>query len=92
LAVSYCWPNPGWEAVEAAQPMTKWGISVPMANKILELRDSKDEGVWVDRMCIDQTNDDEKKIAIGSMDIIYRASRRLIMLLEDVQLSQPRTM
>ena len=88
LAVSYCWHNPSWKAVEAAQPTTEWGVSLPMANKILELRESKDEGVWVDRICIDQENDDEKKIAIGSMDIVYRACRRLVIVLEDVQLTK----
>lgn len=88
LAVSYCWHNPSWKAVEVAQPMTEWGLSLPMVNKILELRESKDEGVWVDRICIDQKNCKEKKIAIGSMDIIYRACRRLVIVLEDVQLTK----
>ena len=88
LAVSYCWHNPSWKAVEAAQPSTEWGVSLPMANKILELRYSKDEGVWVDSICIDQRNNVEKKIAIGSMDIVYRSCRRLVIVLEDVQLTQ----
>ena len=64
VAVSYCWHNNTWKAVEAAQPMTRWGISLPMATKILELR-HKDEGVWVDKICIDQENSKEKTIAIG---------------------------
>ena len=72
LAVSYCWHNKTWNTVKAAQSVTEWGVSLPMATKILELRDTKDEGVWVDKICIDQENKDEKKIAIGSMDIIYR--------------------
>src|ERR1700761_6120740 len=88
LAVSYCWHNPSWGGVEVAQPMTEWGLSLPIANKILELRESKNEGVWVDRICIDQENSEEKKISIGSMDIIYRACRRLIIVLEDVQLTR----
>ncbi|OCK75023.1 hypothetical protein K432DRAFT_386457 [Lepidopterella palustris CBS 459.81] len=88
FAVSYCWHNSSWKAVEAAQPLTKWGVSQPMANKILSLRNSKDEGVWVDRICINQDDETEKKIAIGSMDVIYRACRRLLILLEDVQLNQ----
>jgi hypothetical protein len=75
LAVSYCWHNPSWTAVEAAQPIAEWGISLPMATKILQLRDSNDEGIWVDKICIDQDNEEEKKIAVGSMDIIYHACR-----------------
>lgn len=88
LAVSYCWHNKTWNAVKAAHSVTEWGVSLPMATKILELRDTKDEGVWVDKICIDQENKDEKKIAIGSMDIIYRACRRLVIVLEDVQLTK----
>jgi hypothetical protein len=61
-----------------SKPMTKWGLSLPIANKILELRESKNEGVWVDRICIGQKNSEEKKIPIGSMDIIYHACRRLL--------------
>jgi len=33
-------------------------------------------------------NKDEKEIAIGSMDIIYHACRRLVIVLEDVQLAK----
>jgi Heterokaryon incompatibility protein (HET) len=88
LAVSYCWHNESWQAAEAAKPLSEWGLSQPMADKILSLRDSKDEGVWVDQVCIKQCDNDEKKITIGLMDVIYRACRRLIILLEDVQLSK----
>ena len=60
-----------------------------MVNKILSLRGPENEGVWLDKLCIDQNeNEDEKKIAIGSMDVIYRSARRLLILLEDVQLNE----
>ena len=88
LAVSYCWHNKTWNVVKAAQPVTDWGVSLPIAKKILKLRDPKDEGVWVDKICIDQKNEDEKKNAIRSMDIIYRTCRRLVIVLEDVQLTK----
>ena len=88
IAVSYCWQNPSWQAVEAAQPMTEWGVSLPIATKILQLRESKDEGVWVDKICIDQQNDEEKKVTIGSMDTVYRSCRRLVIVMEDIQLNQ----
>jgi hypothetical protein len=73
LAVSYSWHNPGWQTAKAAQPLTHWGVSQPMADKVLSLRDSKDEGIWVDSVCINQSDEVEKKVAIGAMDIIYRA-------------------
>jgi hypothetical protein len=61
LAVSYCWHNDRWQAVKAAQPLTDWGVSRPMANKILSLRESKDEGVWVDKICINQSMKSRRK-------------------------------
>jgi hypothetical protein len=86
LVISYCWRNSSWNPVPAAQSTTPWGQSRPMVDKILSLRESKDEGIWIDQLCIDQENEDEKKIAIGSMNVIYRAARRLIIVLEDVEL------
>jgi hypothetical protein len=86
LVISYCWHNSSWNPVLAAQSTTPWGQSQPMVDKILSLRESKDEGIWIDQLCIDQENEDEKKIAIGSMNVIYRAARRLIIVLEDVEL------
>jgi hypothetical protein len=44
-----------------------------MVDKILKLRESDDEGIWVDQLCIDQENKDEKSIAIGVMDVIYKS-------------------
>jgi hypothetical protein len=88
IALSYCWHNEYWEVAKAARPTTEWGLSKPIVEKILTLRISKDEGVWVDRICIDQEDDEEKVIAIGSMDIIYRSSRRLVIALEDIQLTK----
>ncbi|KAI9776245.1 MAG: hypothetical protein M1839_000478 [Geoglossum umbratile] len=88
LAVSYCWHSGDWDAAQAARPLTTWGLSYPMVSKILSLRESKDEGVWVDQLCIDQKNKDEQEIAIGSMDVIYRAARQLVIALEDVQLDK----
>lgn len=86
LVISYCWRNPSWNPVPAAQSTTLWGQSQPMVDKILSLRESKDEGIWIDQLCIDQENEEEKQIAIGSMDVIYRAARWLIIVLEDVEL------
>ncbi len=57
-----------------------------MADAILSLRTSGDEGVWLDKLCINQSDESEKAIAIGAMDVVYRSARRLVILLEDVQL------
>jgi Heterokaryon incompatibility protein (HET) len=89
IVVSYCWHYPAeWTLAPAAQAQKikpGWKISQSMANAVLSLR-SPDEGVWLDKLCINQSDDSEKAVAIGSMDIVYRSARRLLILLEDVQL------
>lgn len=59
-----------------------------MVKALLELRENAHEGVCIDACCIDQENEKEKVKAIGSMDIVYRAARSLIIILEDVKLSK----
>ena len=89
IAVSYCWRNPNkcdWEPV-CENVSGPWNFLDPMARTLLQLRESVDEGIWFDEKCIDQKNEDEKPIAIGAMDIIYRSARCVVILLEDVQLT-----
>src|SRR5438034_3099637 len=86
MAISYSWHNPTWTPALAAQSTTPWGLSEPIVSHIMKLRESNDEGVWIDQLCINQGNKEEKRIAIGSMDVIYRAARRLIIILEDVEI------
>jgi hypothetical protein len=89
LAVSYCWHSPEWVVASAAKPIVPgWKISRPMLDALMGFRASEEEGVWLDQLCINQENETDKKIHIGAMDIIYRSSRRLVILLEDIQLSQ----
>jgi len=91
IAVSYCWHTPDWVVASAAKPIVPgWKISKPMVNALmgLDFRASEEEGVWLDQLCIDQGNEMDKKIHIGAMDMIYRSSRRVVILLEDIQLSQ----
>src|SRR5947207_2470154 len=89
LVISYCWHYEEWPLAPAAHEIyERWEISKPMVDKILSLRGPENEGVWLDKLCIDQKNKDEKKTAIGSMDVIYRSARRLLILLEDVQLNE----
>jgi hypothetical protein len=89
LAVSYCWHCPDWVVAPAAKPIVPgWKISRPMLDALMGFRASEEEGVWLDQLCINQEDEKDKKIHIGAMDMIYRSSRRLIILLEDIQLGQ----
>ena len=49
-------------------------------------RQSPAEGVRLAQPCINQADDAEKEVSIGSMGILYRSAHRLVILLEDIQL------
>ncbi|KXJ87376.1 hypothetical protein Micbo1qcDRAFT_167725, partial [Microdochium bolleyi] len=47
----------------------------------------KQTAVWLDQLCINQASEDDKTTHVGAMDLIYRSARRVVILLEDVQLA-----
>ncbi|RYP43287.1 hypothetical protein DL768_010000 [Monosporascus sp. mg162] len=89
LAVSYCWHSDAWPpegpAREVAHP---WPISGRFAEAVLRERGHPREGVWIDQLCIRQEDEDEKRRAIAAMDIIYKSCRKVLVLLEDVVLTE----
>ncbi|RYP18873.1 hypothetical protein DL765_003661 [Monosporascus sp. GIB2] len=89
LAVSYCWHSDAWPpegpAREVAYP---WPISGQFAEAVLRERGHPREGVWMDQLCIHQEDEDEKRRAIAAMDIIYKSCRKVLVLLEDVVLTE----
>ncbi|KAK4184207.1 heterokaryon incompatibility protein-domain-containing protein [Podospora australis] len=88
IAVSYCWHYHTWPLAPHATPIVPgWEISVPMMQAVLDLRTLSNEGIWLDKLCINQKDTDDKTLHIASMDTIYRSARRLVILLEDVQLT-----
>lgn len=93
LIISYCWHNEYWTAnVKPRQIAPDWEIYDSMVQKVLSLRQSSSEGVWLDKLCIKQSDEKEKGVALGVMDIIYRSARRMLILLEDVQLNESEQM
>ncbi|KAK4215474.1 heterokaryon incompatibility protein-domain-containing protein [Rhypophila decipiens] len=94
IIVSYCWHYPDWPLVPAAraQPLAPgWEISRAMVDAVMGLRQSPLEGVWLDKLCINQGDEEEKQRHIAAMDLIYQSARRMAILLEDVQLSEAET-
>ncbi|KAG6357497.1 hypothetical protein INS49_013374 [Diaporthe citri] len=91
LAISYSWHSTDWNCPgtphSAPEPGGLWPIGKRFADAILGLRGHPREGIWMDQICIDQDNDDEKQRAIACMDIVYKSCRRLVVLLEDVELT-----
>ncbi|KAL2135132.1 hypothetical protein VTI74DRAFT_9725 [Chaetomium olivicolor] len=89
IAVSYCWHYPQWPLAPAATPVSPgWEISQSMMDAIMALRQAPDEGVWLDKLCINQSDLADKTAHIASMDLIYRSARRIVILLEDIQLDK----
>jgi len=87
--ISYCWHNDDWDfALPKESVVDGWLISEPMMQYAMDLCVNGSEGVWLDKLCINQEDEIDKKAHIGAMDIIYRAARRMLILLEDVRLNE----
>ncbi|KAK4164737.1 hypothetical protein QBC43DRAFT_46382 [Cladorrhinum sp. PSN259] len=87
IVVSYCWHYSDW-LVSPYPCAPGWEITVPMMEAVLGVRDSPSEGVWLDRLCINQRNETDKVTHIATMDTIYHSARRMVILLEDVHLDK----
>jgi hypothetical protein len=84
IIVSYCCRNEDWKTAGLGATHEPWKVQQAFVDDLLAMRQSVDEGIWIDQPCIDQKNEEEKKMAIGVMDIIYQSARQLIIFLEDV--------
>ncbi|KAK4119799.1 hypothetical protein N657DRAFT_693430 [Parathielavia appendiculata] len=85
VAISYCWHYHQWPLAKAATPvLSGWEVSEPMVKAVMDLCEAG-EGVWIDKLCINQDDPADKTAHIGVMDAIYRSARRIVILLEDVQ-------
>jgi hypothetical protein len=54
---------------------------------VLDLRSYKEEGLWIDQLCIDQGSPSEKMRAIHNMDAVFRSARLITIVLEDADLT-----
>jgi Heterokaryon incompatibility protein (HET) len=88
IALSYCWHNQNWTPAPGCQPLEGWPISSMMLQALLNQRQSPDEGIWIDACCIDQSNETEKMHAVGSMEVVYKSARLVVIILEDVYLHE----
>ena len=89
IALSYCWHGPDWKTADCLdRPEMGWPISTAMVHGLLSQRESSEEGVWIDQCCINQRDPLDKQLIIGSMDLIYRSARKVVVLLEDVSISE----
>ncbi len=89
IALSYCWHGPHWTVADClGRPELGWPISTAMVHALLNQREDSSEGVWIDQCCINQGDPLDKQLIIGSMDIIYKSARKVVVILEDVSISE----
>ena len=86
LVVSYCWHHDSWTLANQGTSFKPWPFGEAMARATLDMRISEDEGIWLDQCCINQSDEQEKEIAVSSTDIICSCARKKLMLLEDIKL------
>ncbi|KAH9879417.1 hypothetical protein J1614_002857 [Plenodomus biglobosus] len=86
LAISYCWRSPSFLPQDYT-PYSPWPIKKSLVDAILAEKPHPRVGIWMDQLSINQASAGDKRAAVAAMDLIYRSCLRLVVLLEDVQLS-----
>ena len=94
IALSYCWHSSVWRPVSGLEihndpifPGWHWPISRRMFRALLDMRHSTNEGIWIDAISINQADLDEKMSVIEAMNVIYSSARLVVIVLEDVRIS-----
>ena len=87
LSISYCWRSPELPT-EGYERHDIWPIKKSIVDAVLAEKDHPRVGIWIDQICIDQSSTLDKQLSIAAMDIIYRSCMRLVVLLEDVLLTE----
>ncbi|KAK4631015.1 hypothetical protein CLAFUW4_03891 [Fulvia fulva] len=68
----------------------KYHYTLPLDPEIYQAvwdeRESDNEGVWIDQICIDQDSDFERTISMSAMDMVYRSARIVVVALDDIEL------
>lgn len=92
IILSYTWHSTSWTPqpvlLKSKQSQdtqkTEGPLTPAMWEAFLSQRNDQYEPFWVDQLCITQTSKHEKAAAIGSMDLLYRSARKVVVAIEDV--------
>lgn len=84
-AVSYCW---GENTERRALECNGWELEIRTSlflalRRFAEDRPQPHRPLWIDAMCLDQDDDDEKTIQVPRMGEIYESAKRTIVWLGD---------
>ena len=91
IAISYRWAQ---DQIAVQQKIPQLGAPVkfppnfpPVLYKaILNERETQNEGVWIDQLCINQENSVEKENTVPAMDLIYQRARLTVVVIGDIRL------
>lgn len=53
---------------------------------VWEERQSDQEGLWIDQICINQESREETTVSMSAMDLVYRSARLVVVALDDIEL------
>lgn len=86
VALSYRWRADG----TSGSPDAKYPLPIPsvMFGAVAAQRGWRTTGVWIDQLCIDQENEEEKGNSIAAMDAIYRCAKSVVVTLTDVWITR----
>lgn len=85
ICLSYCWSLERHSRPEDSK--FRLPISPLMFSALTAQRKSSNTGLWIDQLCIDQTNDEEKDRSVGAMDAVYRCAELVVVALQDIQVT-----
>ncbi|KAK4691385.1 hypothetical protein P7C71_g5606, partial [Lecanoromycetidae sp. Uapishka_2] len=86
VALSYCWNPAAYPARFRIEDET-YPLPIPplMFSGLAAERGARTTGVWVDQLCIDQSNKAEKAVSVGAMDAVYKCADWVVVALLDVE-------
>ncbi|KAH8820880.1 heterokaryon incompatibility protein-domain-containing protein [Xylogone sp. PMI_703] len=91
IALSYCW-SPKYNQLLKEDTKFNDVYPIPLSSLLFQAaiaeRNAANEGLWIDQICIDQKNKEEKKTAIAAMDAVYKHARSVFVALEDIEVSE----
>ncbi|KAF2423695.1 hypothetical protein EJ08DRAFT_664160 [Tothia fuscella] len=92
IALSYCWPEKQREQFShttGAQHSQnhRLPMGAAMYEALQQQTTSAREGIWIDQICIDQSNPVEKATSINAMIALYRCARLVVAALCDVHIN-----
>lgn len=65
-----------------------WTNTNPLKEASVCERATANEGLWVDQICINQSDKNEVRKAMPAMATLYRHARAIIIVFEDVEVSE----